>query len=64
MGKPKRRTKKSAEQPGGDAEDEEKRYSDINRSVSEHEVSAVRKAAEEAGLWRFCDAPRHDGFSI
>ncbi|KAF2032446.1 hypothetical protein EK21DRAFT_98864 [Setomelanomma holmii] len=29
------------------------RYADINRSISSEEVSAVKHAAEEAGLWRF-----------
>jgi len=62
VGKPKRRTKQSVEHPKADAE--EKRYSDINRSVSEQEVSTVRKEAEKAGLWRFCDPPKHDGFSL
>ena len=37
---------------------------DINRAVTRDEISRVRKAAEEAGLWRFCDPPGHDGFSI
>lgn len=43
---------------------EEVRYADINRAVTTHEISAVRKAAEAAGLWRFCDPPRHGGFNI
>lgn len=42
----------------------EVRYSEINRPVNEEEVSAVRKAAEEAGIWRFCDPVRHEGFNI
>ena len=40
------------------------RYSEINRAVSNEEVSSIRAAAEKAGLWRFCDPPRHDGFNI
>jgi len=40
------------------------RYSDINRPISSTELSGVRKAAEEAGLWRFCDPPKHDGFAL
>jgi putative pyruvate formate lyase activating enzyme len=40
------------------------RYEDINRTVSKEEVSIVRLAAEKAGLWRFCDPPKHDGFSL
>jgi putative pyruvate formate lyase activating enzyme len=43
---------------------DEKRYAEINRAVSAQEISAVRKAAEEAGLWRFCDPPKHDGFNL
>lgn len=42
----------------------EVRYQDINRPVSEAEVVSVRKAAELAGLWRFNEAPKHDGFAI
>lgn len=67
-----RRTKKSrnVEQnivdPGGapasPAAVKEVRYADINRPVSLSEVSIVRKAAEEAGLWRFIDAAEHPGF--
>ncbi len=40
------------------------RYTDINRAVTNDEISSVRKAAEQAGLWRFCDPPGHDGFNI
>ncbi|KXH53825.1 radical SAM superfamily protein [Colletotrichum salicis] len=58
VGKPKRRSKESIEQ------NDEVRYSEINRAVSGDEVSSVRKAAEAAGLWRFCDPPRHEGFNI
>ncbi|CAG8961685.1 hypothetical protein HYFRA_00006224 [Hymenoscyphus fraxineus] len=43
---------------------EQVRYEEINRHVSMEEVSAVRRAADEAGLWRFCDPPKHDGFAI
>jgi len=72
VGKPKRRggaAKPSAEHAGDGAEKavgehEEVRYADINRPVTQQEVSSVRKAAEEAGLWRFCDPPRHGGFNI
>lgn len=59
VGKSKRRNKKST-----DTQDDDVRYSEINRAVSGDEVSSVRKAAEAAGLWRFCDPPRHDGFNI
>ena len=40
------------------------RYAEIDRAVSSHELSIVRKAAEEAGLWRFSDPPKHGGFNI
>ncbi|KAK4165271.1 hypothetical protein QBC43DRAFT_316425 [Cladorrhinum sp. PSN259] len=55
VGKPPSRTKK---------EGEKERYAEINRPVLREEVLSVRKAAEDAGLWRFCDPPRHDGFNI
>ncbi|KAI8261882.1 hypothetical protein K4K58_000997 [Colletotrichum sp. SAR11_239] len=62
VGKARRRPKAGAAstESGG----EEVRYSEINRAVSDDEISSVRKAAEAAGLWRFCDPPRHDGFNI
>ncbi|KAH8681409.1 radical SAM superfamily protein [Xylariales sp. PMI_506] len=65
VGKPKRR--KIVEPGGVEAGEEQRhevRYADINRPVTAEEVSSVRKAAERAGLWRFCDPPRHDGFAI
>lgn len=40
------------------------RYEEINRHVTNEEISTVRSAAEKAGLWRFCDPPKHDGFAI
>ena len=40
------------------------RYSEINRAVTGQEISSVRKAAEDAGIWRFCDPVRHDGFNL
>ena len=40
------------------------RYREINRPVTREEVSSIRRAAEDAGLWRFCDPARHDGFNI
>ncbi|EWG46294.1 pyruvate formate lyase activating enzyme [Fusarium verticillioides 7600] len=58
VGKPKR------EKSDGKEEKQEVRYADINRAVDAQEVSSVRKAAEEAGLWRFNDPPGHDGFAI
>ncbi|KAH7355077.1 radical SAM domain-containing protein [Rhexocercosporidium sp. MPI-PUGE-AT-0058] len=40
------------------------RYEEINRHVTKEEVTTVRAAAEKAGLWRFCDPPKHDGFAL
>ena len=40
------------------------RYHEINRPAEAWEISLVRKAAEEAGIWRFCDPTRHEGFNI
>jgi putative pyruvate formate lyase activating enzyme len=42
----------------------EVRYADINRPVNDGEWSSVRKAAEDAGLWRFVEEARHGGFHI
>ncbi|ORY63088.1 uncharacterized protein BCR38DRAFT_435857 [Pseudomassariella vexata] len=66
VGKPKRKrkTEVGVVKPGGVDSREEVRYAEINRAVTKDEVSSVRKAAEAAGLWRFCDPPRHDGFAI
>ncbi|GAW10936.1 hypothetical protein ANO14919_002740 [Xylariales sp. No.14919] len=67
VGKPKRRARKKAddaEDGEGEGSGEGVRYAEINRAVTTHEVSAVRKAAEAVGLWRFCDPPRHDGFAM
>jgi putative pyruvate formate lyase activating enzyme len=44
--------------------DSEKRYADINRPVSESEVSIVKQAARDAGLWRFVEPAEHGGFNI
>lgn len=40
------------------------RYDEINRAVTGQEISSVRRAAEDAGIWRFCDPVRHDGFNL
>lgn len=70
VGKPKRSKKReqTVVEPGGvlasPATSDEVRYSEINRPVSLDEVSCVRKAAENAGLWRFIDAAEHGGFNI
>ena len=70
VGKPRRGAKEevSIVEPGGlQASSEAKarvRYGDINRPVELDEVASVRKAAEEAGLWRFVEAAKHGGFNI
>jgi len=57
--------RRSAAAPGGDSiPPEGVRYEEINRHVSQDEVSTVRKTAEKAGLWRFCEPPKHGGFNI
>ncbi|KZZ92576.1 pyruvate formate lyase activating enzyme [Moelleriella libera RCEF 2490] len=43
---------------------EEVRYADLNRTVTAEEVSTVRCAAESAGIWRFHEPPKHEGFAI
>lgn len=40
----------------------ELRYADINRPVKDEEVNSVRRAAEEAGIWRFAEASHHGSF--
>ncbi|KAH7068941.1 hypothetical protein BKA63DRAFT_98145 [Paraphoma chrysanthemicola] len=68
VGKARRGKKSDVVEPGGVQATSETarsvRYEDINRPVDLDEVSAVRKAAEEAGLWRFVEASRHGGFNI
>jgi putative pyruvate formate lyase activating enzyme len=57
--KPSRKGSTTEKEQGGTV-----RYEEINRHVNKQEISSVRTAAEQAGLWRFCDPPRHDGFNI
>ncbi|KAF2198715.1 hypothetical protein GQ43DRAFT_145765 [Delitschia confertaspora ATCC 74209] len=68
VGKPARGTKKDVIDSGGVGALPETtakgRYEDINRPVSLKEVSSVRRAAEDAGLWRFVEAAQHGGFNI
>ena len=54
----------SGGEAGASGKEASVRYQDINRAVNEIEITCVRRAAEGAGLWRFCDPPRHQGFSI
>ncbi|KAB5572339.1 hypothetical protein GE09DRAFT_1170518 [Coniochaeta sp. 2T2.1] len=62
VGKPKKRGADQTDRAANDPA--ETRYAEINRAVSMDEISAVRRAAEESGLWRFCDPPKHGGFNI
>jgi putative pyruvate formate lyase activating enzyme len=50
--------------PASEHAKKEVRYADINRPVDLSEVASVKKAAEEAGLWRFVEAAKHGGFNI
>lgn len=63
VGKPKR-GKVNATRDSAESNERSVRYSDINRAVTDDEVSSVRKAAEAAGLWRFVDVAGHGGFNI
>ncbi|CRK41279.1 hypothetical protein BN1723_015910 [Verticillium longisporum] len=51
VGKPRRR--QGGKAAGSDISAESLRYSDINRAVSDQEVTSLRSAAEAVGLWRF-----------
>lgn len=55
-------------EPGGERSIEtmleSRRYEDINRSITATEISSIRKAAEHAGLWRFVEHARHEGFNL
>lgn len=70
VGKPRRGKGADADviEPGGvkasPGTEAKVRYADINRPVDLKEVSNVRAAAEEAGLWRFIEAARHGGFNM
>ena len=54
----------SSEEPSKGPSSDSLRYNEINRAVTGQEISSVRKAAEDAGIWRFCDPVRHDGFNL
>jgi putative pyruvate formate lyase activating enzyme len=73
VGKPRRHSSNPLSQEANSAAEHETsvaigdrdvRYKDINRAILPEEVSSVRQAAENAGLWRFCDPPAHSGFNI
>ncbi|KAI4645711.1 hypothetical protein J4E93_005289 [Alternaria ventricosa] len=69
VGKERRgRASQDVKEPGGveasPSTKKDVRYSEINRAVDLDEVASVKKAAQEAGLWRFVEASRHGGFNI
>ena len=69
VGKPSRSSRASSspgssEEPSKGPASVSLRYHEINRAVTGQEISSVRKAAEDAGIWRFCDPVRHDGFNL
>jgi len=72
VGKPKRKSKTDITTAADEwtADDglrdgkEDVRYAEINRAVTDHELGTVRKAAEEVGLWRFCEVSEHGGFHL
>ncbi|KAJ5900863.1 uncharacterized protein N7473_004933, partial [Penicillium subrubescens] len=59
VGKKRRVTRKvrmgEGEGDGGKSGQEEVKYAEINRAVSDEELGSVRDAAVKAGLWRFCE---------
>ncbi|CAH0028222.1 unnamed protein product [Clonostachys rhizophaga] len=59
VGKKRRRRTTNEGEP-----EEEVRYAEINRAVTDTEVSSIHQAAIDAGLWRFNEPPKHDGFAI
>ena len=56
--------KRGKSKHGTHKEEEIVRYAELNREVTNDEISRVRQAANDAGLWRFNDPPQHDGFAI
>lgn len=58
-GKPKRGINES----NGKGDQETVPYQDINRPITDNELSSVQEAAKEAGLWRFVEAAEHGGFN-
>ena len=41
-----------------------KRYAELNRAVTNEEIGVVKRAAKNAGLWRFVEPAEHGGFNI
>jgi putative pyruvate formate lyase activating enzyme len=69
VGKKRRNTAKKNKvvDPGGtesSSREDEVRYAEINRAVTDEELGSVKQAAEKAGLWRFCEASEKPGFHL
>jgi putative pyruvate formate lyase activating enzyme len=64
VGKKKRARPAPTEASGSVGDGDGLRYAEINRAITDQEISSVRRAAEEAGLWRFCDVSEHGGFHL
>lgn len=68
VGKERRISRNKTVETGGlqaaEGMQKEVRYADINRPIDLNEVASVKRAAEEAGLWRFVEAAKHGGFNI
>lgn len=68
VGKSKRVGKDTSVDPGSKplpkGEAAKVRYEEINRPVSDDEMSLVKQAAHNAGLWRFVEVAEHGGFNI
>lgn len=47
-----------------DDSETEVRYADINRAVTDEEMGSVKKAAKDAGLWRFVEVSEQPGFHL
>lgn len=64
VGKPKRIAKQngSVASSSETSNRETVRYQDINRPITDKELSSVQQAAREAGLWRFVEATEQGGF--
>ncbi len=54
VGKPQQRSKAASG----------KRYAEINRAITSDEIGVVKRAAKDAGLWRFVEPAEHGGFNI
>jgi putative pyruvate formate lyase activating enzyme len=66
VGKPKRTTKATqvGDMSTGEVAQPSVRYEEINRAIKDEEISSIRQAAQEAGLWRFVEVAGHGGFNI